>query len=144
MELRRIAFELDETLGVPIIAGSNVVGWQERPECADLLDRLCSRCELILWSVSPRRYVDKALSFGLRRWFSESYSWDEISTRRKDVRQLDIDLLVDESPHHQQAADQFGLKSAYLIVPMYGSEEDNVDVLAWARSVDATIATLSR
>jgi hypothetical protein len=138
--LRRIAFDLDETLGVPIIEGPTVVGWQMRPGCAELLDRLQLGYVLLLWSVSPRRYVDKALSFGLGRWFGESHSWDEIPARWKDVRQLRIDWLVDDSPHHAQAAERFGLASRYIVVPAYGSPEDVADPLAWVRMVEAAVA----
>jgi hypothetical protein len=98
--LRRIAFDLDETLGVPLIEGQTVVGWQMRSGSAELLDRLRAGFDLVLWSVSPRRYVDKALSDGLGRWFAESHSWDELPARWKDVRRLRADWLVDDSPHH--------------------------------------------
>jgi beta-phosphoglucomutase-like phosphatase (HAD superfamily) len=141
--LRRIAFDLDETLGVPLIDGPNVVGWQMRPGCAELLDRLQQRFALLLWSVSPRRYVDKALSFGLSRWFAESYSWDEIASHWKDVRRLQADRLVDDSPHHAQAAAEFGLATRYIVVPAYGSPEDVADRLAWVRLVEATVAQLA-
>ena len=36
----RIAFDLDETLGVPLIEGDAIVGFQVRPGCPELLDRL--------------------------------------------------------------------------------------------------------
>jgi hypothetical protein len=137
--LRRIAFDLDETLGVPLIDGSNVIGWQMRPGCAELLDWLQPRFALLLWSVSPRRYVDKVLSFGLGRWFAESHSWDEVPARWKDVRQLRADWLVDDSPHHLQAAERFGLASQYIVVPAYGSPEDLADPLAWVRLVEAAV-----
>jgi hypothetical protein len=51
-------------------SGPEVVGWQLRPGCVELLGRLRGRFDLVLWSVSPRRYVNKALPFGLRRWFA--------------------------------------------------------------------------
>lgn len=135
--LRRIAFDLDETLGVPQIEGQTIVGWQMRPGCAELLNRLKGEFELVLWSVSPRRYVDKALSFGLGRWFSESHSWDELPCGWKDVRQLRADLLVDDSPHHREAANRVGLAAAYVVVPAYGSPEDVADPLAWVQLVEA-------
>ncbi len=138
--MRRIAFDLDETLGVPLIDGPNVVGWQLRPGCAELLDRLRSDFELVLWSVSPRRYVDKALSFGLGRWFSESHSWDELPAQWKDVRRLRADFLVDDSPHHREVAERFGLAAAYILVPAYGSPEDIADPLAWVRVVEAAVS----
>jgi hypothetical protein len=138
--LRRIAFDLGETLGVPLTDGWGVVGWQMRPGCADLLDRLGHKFELVLWSVSPRRYVDKALAAGLGRWFAESHSWDEVPSTWKDVRRLRVDWLVDDSPHHAEAAAEFGLASRYVVVPAYGSPEDVTDPLAWVRQVEAAIA----
>jgi hypothetical protein len=141
--LRRIAFDLDETLGVPLIEGPNLVGWQLRPGCAELLDRLRTQFDLVLWSVSPRRYVDKALSFGLGRWFTESHSWDEVPAPWKDVRQLGADWLVDDSPHHAQAAERFGLASRYIVVPAYGSPEDVADPLAWVRLVESAVAPVA-
>ena len=137
--MRRIAFDLDETLGVPLIEGPSVVGWQIRPGAAALLDRLRPRFQLLLWSVSPRRYVDKALSFGLSRWFAESYSWDEAPAGWKDVRRVRADFLVDDSPHHREAAEALGLGSAYIVVPAYGSPEDVADPLGWARLVEAAV-----
>jgi hypothetical protein len=91
-------------------------------------------------SQPPRRYVDKALSFGLGRWFAESHSWDELPARWKDVRRLRADWLVDDSPHHAQAACEFGLASRYIVVPAYGSPEDAADTLAWVRLVEAAVA----
>jgi hypothetical protein len=138
--LPRIAFDLDETLGVPLIAGSSIIGWQLRPGCADLLNRLQADFSLLLWSVSPRRYLDKALSFGLRRWFSESYSWDELPVRWKDVRQVRADFLVDDSPYHREIAERFGLGAAYIVVPAYGSPEDSADPLGWVRLVESALS----
>lgn len=138
--MRRIAFDLDETLGVPLIDGANIVGWQMRPGCAELLERLQEEFRLVLWSVSPRRYVDKALSFGLGRWFTESHSWDELPARWKDVRQLRADFLVDDSPHHREVAEKLGLGAAYIVVPAYGSPEDAADPLAWVRLVESVVS----
>src|SRR5689334_3772020 len=113
--LRWIAFDLDETLGAPLVDGVRVVGWQMRPGAAELLDRLHRDFELLLWSVSPRRYVDKALSAGLARWFAESHSWDELPNHWKDVRQVRADFLVDDSPRHLEAADRLGLGAGYIV-----------------------------
>jgi hypothetical protein len=138
--LRRIAFDLDETLGVPLTDGRGVVGWQMRPGCTELLDRLRPEFELLLWSVSPRRYVDKALASGLSRWFTESHSWDEVPSPWKDVRRLQVDWLVDDSPHHAQTAAEFGLATRYVVVPAYGSPEDATDPMAWVRLVESAVA----
>ena len=137
--MRRIAFDLDETLGVPIIDGATMVGWQTRPGCVELLNSLRPRFVLCLWSVSSRRYVDKAMSFGLRDWFAESYSWDEVPTRWKDIRQIRADFLVDDSPQHREAARAFGLESAYIVIPQYGSPEDTADPLRWVRLVETIV-----
>lgn len=137
--MRRIAFDLDETLGVPIIDGSAMISWQLRPGCEELLNSLRSQFVLCLWSVSSRRYVDKALSFGLRTWFTETYSWDELPVRWKDVRQIRADYLVDDSPHHREAARGLGLEAAYIVVPQYGSPEDADDPSAWVRQVAAAV-----
>lgn len=137
--MTRVAFDLDETLGVPRTDGTGVVGWHLRPGAAELLDRLAPRVALVLWSVSPRRYVDKALAAGLGRWFAESYSWDEVAAPWKDVRRIDADWLVDDSPHHRDAAAALGLAHRYAVVPAFGSPEDDADPLAWARLVEAAI-----
>jgi hypothetical protein len=51
--LKRIAIDLDEPPGVPLIDGPTLVGWQMRPGCAEPLDHQQSRYSLLLWSVSP-------------------------------------------------------------------------------------------
>ena len=107
--MRRIAFDLDETLGVPLIDGDAIAGFQLRPGCLELLGRLRPRFTLCLWSVSSRRYLDKALAFGLSGWFAETYSWDELPAAWKDVRRIKADLLIDDSPHHREAAARHGL-----------------------------------
>jgi hypothetical protein len=134
--MKRIAFDLDETLGVPLIEGEAIVGFQCRPGCPELLARLQPRFTLCLWSVSSRNYVDKCLSFGLASWFSETYSWDEMPASWKDVRRIDADLLVDDSPHHREAAANCGLANRYVVVPLYGCPEDTADPLAWVRVVE--------
>ena len=142
--MRRIAFDLDETLGVPLIEGATMVGWQLRPGCLELLARLRPHFILCLWSVSNRRYVDKALSFGLGNWFMERYSWDELPVRWKDIRQIGADFLVDDSPHHRESARELGLESAYIVVPQYGSPEDAADPLSWVRLVETTLRLENR
>ncbi len=140
----KIAFDLDETLGVPLIEGSTIVGWQLRAGSAGLLDRLKTGYSLCLWSVSDRRYVAKALSFGLSRWFREVYTWDEIPAQWKDVRRIAADYLVDDSPHHREQATAHGISSAYIVVPAYGSPEDVVNPLGWAQLVEETVAAASK
>jgi hypothetical protein len=119
--MNRIAFDLDETLGVPLIEGDAIVGFQLRPGCLELLERLRSRFKLCLWSVSGRRYIEKCLSFGLSAWFGETYSWDELPGPWKDVRRIGADLLVDDSPHHREAAAKHGLADRYVVLPYTGT-----------------------
>src|SRR5207302_6385354 len=117
---QRIAFDLDETLGVPVIHGSAMAGWQLRPGCVELLGRLRSRFDLCLWSVANRQYVDKALAYNLRDFFKEVYTWDELPTPCTDLRRIGAHFLVDDSPHHREAAQRHGLESGYIVVPAYG------------------------
>jgi hypothetical protein len=135
----RIAFDLDETLGVPLIDGSTIVGFQPRPGSLELLKKLRPHVTLCLWSVSGRRYLDKILSFGLADWFEETYSWDELPSSWKDVRRIEADFLVDDSPHHRQAAMKYGLADRYVLVPAYGSPADTADLLGWVRQVEAVV-----
>jgi hypothetical protein len=134
--MKRVAFDLDETLGVPLIEDNAIVGFQCRPGCLELLERLQSHFTLCLWSVSSRRYVDKCLSFGLSSWFAETYSWEDLSGSWKDVRRIRADLLVDDSPHHREAAKKHGLADRYVVVPIYGSPEGAADPSAWVRLVE--------
>ena len=137
--MKRIAFDLDETLGVPLIEENAIVGFQIRPGCLELLGQLRSRFTLCLWSVSGRRYLDKCLSFGLSAWFAETYSWDEQPEPWKDVRRIEADLLVDDSPHHREAAQKHGLAGRYVVVPVYGGPEDAADPLGWVRLVERAV-----
>lgn len=141
--MKRVAFDLDETLGVPLIEGNAIVGFQTRPGCLELLDRLHHRCTLCLWSVSSRRYLDKVLSFSLAGWFRETYSWDDLPTAWKDVRRIKADLLVDDSPHHMETATEHGLADRYVVVPVYGGPVDTADPLAWVRLVERAIGLVT-
>lgn len=104
-----------------------------------MLKRLQSYFTLCLWSVSGRRYLDKVLSFGLSSWFAETYSWDELPAPWKDVRRIRADFLIDDSPHHREAAEKRGLADHYVVVPGYGGPEDAADPLAWARLVEQAV-----
>jgi hypothetical protein len=140
--MKRIAFDLDETLGVPVIDGNVMVGFQLRPGCGELLGKLQPKYHLCLWTVSSRRYLDKVLAFGLSRWFAETYSWDELPAAWKDVRQIRADLLVDDSRHHREGAMKHGLADRYVVVPAYGSPEDEADPLGWVRMVEVGLVRL--
>jgi len=135
----RLAFDLDETLGVPLIDGTAIVGFQCRPGCLDLLGRLRERFVLCLWSVGGRRYVDRCLSFGLAAYFAETYTWEELPAAWKDVRRIAADLLVDDSPHHRDEAARHGLADRYVVVPIYGGPDDTADPLAWVRLIETAL-----
>ncbi|MCI0637620.1 MAG: hypothetical protein L0Y72_08195 [Gemmataceae bacterium] len=126
-------------MGVPQIENQAIVGFHWRPGCQDLLERLGSRFTLCLWSVSNRRYLDKILQHGLKRFFAETFSWDELPCSWKDIRKINADWLIDDSPHHSEAAREFGLDSKYVVVPAYGSPEDNADPLGWVRLIEETV-----
>jgi hypothetical protein len=105
----------------------------------ELLGRLREDFDLCVWTVSPRRYLDKVLAFGLAPWFAATWSWDELQGSWKDVRLVGADWLIDDSPHHREAAARHGLEGRYVVVPAYGSPEDAADPLAWARLVERAV-----
>ena len=72
---KRIAFDLDETLGVALVDTKSLQGF-ELPGCVELLQRLESEFQLVLWSSSERGYVDRCET-GLERFFVETYTWQE-------------------------------------------------------------------
>jgi len=132
---KRVAFDLDETLGIPVIEGNKIVGFSERKGMKELLEKLAKRYELVIWTVSKRTYLDKILKCGLGKYFGKTYSWDEISCNWKDIRRIKADYLIDDSPHHKTEASKFGLENFYIIVPAYGSIEDQNDPLLWVRLI---------
>lgn len=75
---KQIAFNLDETLGVTIIDGVEIIGFRFRKGCIKLLRKLEKDFDLILWTVSNRSYVEKILAFGLKKYFLEIYCWEDI------------------------------------------------------------------
>ena len=131
----RIAFDLDETLGSAITDSYSLIDFNFRKGCFELLAELRSRYTLVLWTVSNRSYAQKVLKFGLAEYFQEVYSWDDISNDWKDIRQINVDYLIDDQAYHKDAATQYGLDSQYIIIPPYGSPEDEVEPMAWANSI---------
>jgi phosphoglycolate phosphatase-like HAD superfamily hydrolase len=106
----RIAFDLDETLGVPVIENDRIVGFRARDGAAELLAELSQKRALILWTVSLRSYLDKVLGYGLGRYFTETYTNDEIAVTWKDIRRIRADYLIDDSPHHAEEAANVAFK----------------------------------
>lgn len=113
----RIAFDLDETLGTAVTDSSSLIGFNVRRGCTGLLASLQKKHDLILWTVSSRRYLDKVLSFGLGEFFQETRSWDEIKGVWKDVRRIHADYLIDDDAYHKEMAEKEGLAERYIIVP---------------------------
>ena len=135
----RIAFDLDETLGTPIVDSESVIGFRLRDGAVELLNKLARKYELVVWTVGKRSYVDKVMSFGLAPYFAEIYSWEELSYTWKDVRKINADFLIDDNPDHCAAAKRHGLEARYIVVAADGSEEDYDDPLLWVRQVEAVL-----
>ena len=136
---KRIAFDLDETLGVPVIEGVEIVGFRFRDGCAELLQRLEKDFDLILWTVSNRSYVEKILAFGLKKFFVETYSWNDISTSWKDVRRIKADFLIDDSTHHFEEAVKKGISEHYIVIEPFGSPKDFENPLYWIEQIEEVL-----
>ena len=136
---QKIAFDLDETLGTIITDGSSIIGFNIRTGCFDLLLELQEKYKLVLWSVSNRSYVEKVLSFGLKQFFDEVYSWDDIACTWKDIREIDAHYLVDDSEHYWKEARHHGIEDQYIIVPGYGSYEDVKNDLYWINKIKSVL-----
>ena len=131
----RIALNLDETLGVPLIQNERITGFQMRDGAIELLNSLRKRYFLVLWSVGDRSYVNKLLSYGLRRYFREIYTWEDFFDNWKDIRQIKVRYLIDDSDYHQQLAEREGFGQQYIVVPSFGSPEDLRDPQGWAKQI---------
>lgn len=127
----RIAFDLDETLGTAITDSNSIIGFNIRSGCVELLNELEQHYQLVLWTASQRSYLDKILCFGLNQYFSETYSWDEIPETWKDIRIIKVEYLIDDNLHQLEFAAAHQLEHHYIIIPAYGSKEDNHDPLLW-------------
>ena len=136
---RRIAFDLDETLGVPVIDGDRITGFRFRDGCKVLLRKLEKDFDLILWTVSNRSYVDKALAFGLKDFFTETYAWEDISTNWKDVRRIKADFLIDDSRHHFEEAVKNGISEHYIVIEPFGSPKDFENPLYWIEQIERVL-----
>jgi len=126
----RVAFDLDETLGIPKIHDNRMTGFHIRKGALSLLEALTPHFILCLWSVSNRGYVDKALAFGLGQYFAETYSWNELPVRWKDIRRLELAYLIDDNPYHREMAAQWGIMDQYIVVP-----EDRRYPIVWVSQV---------
>jgi hypothetical protein len=136
----RIAFDLDKTLGVPIIQADSITGFLLRDGAHKLLQALRQEHTLLLWSVSSHNYVEKCLSYGLGDFFSETYSWDEIACSWKDLRKIRADYLIDDNPDHQVAAAKHGLATRDIVVSPFGSLEDIRDPSCGVRQIESALS----
>ncbi len=138
----KIAFDLDETLGTIITDGNSIIGFNIRSGCIELLTELKTKYCLALWTVSNRSYVEKVLNYGLRQFFDEIYTWDEISDNWKDIRKINASYLIDDSEFYREKAKQYGLESKYIIIPGYGSNEDIENDMLWVTKIKQIITLL--
>jgi hypothetical protein len=132
----RIAIDLDETLGATVTDATFIIGFRLRDGCPQLLKRLKLKYHLVLWTVASRTYLNKVLTYGLKDIFQETYSWDEIAQSWKDVREIQVEFLIDDEEYFMEIAKQHGLESHYIIVPAYGSQEDQEEPLKWVRQIE--------
>jgi NLI interacting factor-like phosphatase len=137
---KRIAFDLDETLGVPIVDQDTIVGFRARDGATELLGRLKQTYALVLWTVSDRRYAEKALSYGLRDYFDALYCWDDLPVDWKDIRRIGADYLVDDNEYHRDEAMKRGVTQGYIVVPAYGCRQDSEAPLAWVGTIERALA----
>ena len=132
---QRIAFDLDETLGTAMTDGKQLLRFHLRHGCCDLLRCLQQKYQMILWTASNRSYLTKVLQTTLlAKFFAQTYAWEDMPQRWKDIRLLDIDYLVDDSKHHQQSAPQ-ELQHRYIVVPAYGSICDTENPQLWIQII---------
>ncbi|HIE02627.1 MAG TPA: hypothetical protein EYP59_20475 [Thiotrichaceae bacterium] len=132
----RIAIDLDETLGATVTDSTAIIGFRLRDGCLELLKQLDSKYHLVLWTVASRAYLNKVLAYGLKDYFQETYSWDDIASSWKDIRQINVEFLIDDDEYHQEAAKQYDLEDSYIIVPAYGSFEDQKEPLKWVQEIE--------
>jgi 5'(3')-deoxyribonucleotidase len=132
----RIAIDLDETLGATVTDSTSIIGFRLRDGCLSLLRQLESKYHLVLWTVSSRAYLNKVLDYGLKKHFQETYSWDDIASSWKDIRQIRVDFLIDDDEFHLEKAKQYALEDHYLIVPAYGSLEDQKEPFKWVEQIE--------
>ena len=84
--------------GLPVLRLGALLGYRTRDE------ELASNHHVICVEVAGRQYaiyVDKILGFGLRRYFREIYSADELPATWKDPRKLKADYVIDVVQEHQ-------------------------------------------
>jgi hypothetical protein len=140
----RIAFDLDETLGVPVITKNTITGLVVRTGAADLLAELSRDHELWLWTVSTRHYVEQILRHAFQNIFKRIITWDDSPASFKNTRDFGVDLLIDDSPHHRDTAAARNVPtSTYLVIPAFGDADDARDPNGWVRKIRDRIAHMT-
>jgi len=132
----RIAIDLDETLGATVTNSTSIIGFRLRDGCLPLLKQLELKYHLVLWTVASRSYLNKVLAYGLKDIFQETYSWDDIAKSWKDIREIQVEFLIDDEQYFMEIAKKHGLESHYIIVPAYGSQEDQEAPLKWVQQIE--------
>ncbi|MGE0432268.1 MAG: NIF family HAD-type phosphatase [Planctomycetota bacterium] len=136
MTRRRIAIDLDDTLGTAVVDAFDVIGFTLRPGCIELLADLAQHYELVLFTAAPRRYVEKVFAFtGLGEWFAEQVTADEWPYGLKDPRFARAEFLVDDLDDHRRFGIEQGIGSQYIIIPAFGSPDDEREPDRWSRIV---------
>lgn len=93
-----------------------------RPEALDWLQQAREEADsVILWTYGTREWYEHlANHFPILREFDEIYTRDEYPHPIKDVREYDIDLLIDNDPTHRHWGEMNGVGDRYLTVPTHG------------------------
>jgi hypothetical protein len=55
------------------------------------------------------------------------------------VRRFDVAYLINDSDYHRERARQYGIESRYIVIPPYGSPEDERDTLLWVRRIERVL-----
>lgn len=136
MDKKTVAIDLDDTLGSTIISDNQIKNFQFRLNALEVLESLSKKYNLVLWTLGDRVYVDKIFKVTLlKSYFSKTYSWNDFPQVWKDIRLINADFLIDDSLEHKIEANKFNLQNAYIVIPAFGSSEDNSDPTLWKKII---------
>ena len=75
----------------------------------------------------------------MKKYFSEIYCWEDISTSWKDVRRIKADFLIDDSSHHFEKALEKGISEQYIVIEPFGSPKDFENSLFWIKQIEEVL-----